>query len=546
MPQFDKDKLKSLVGELPSINDIIDQLELDINTEFIPLSGCDTPSVETDDTELPCETPLTPEQKQELVDSLPKVEVPTFEAFPMSCANDCIQNLIKSTKIASDKVFDNINNYSQNVVAALTDFYREYMLFKYNLNTYYYYSMIYDSNLLSNIKLVELQNYMGTANYDSNTIIASVFRNLYANFDSYKKSQIDKVYYSTLIGTEFASKTFATDVELAINTVYSNLDNSYRIKGGNGVYELNFIVGNQSSGSANEFNNVFRRKPTDDELKNIDSYFLNVDIQANLLSDSIMATGFQSLIYYKSVFILHNSGQISNFSKNFEKSKTELLSSLSYLVDTVSKKDIKKNKQIIIDSIQITCCGKPIVVDETPVKDSSDDLNNNSFQKPGNPELTDLKYWQKYASQLTLVNLLPIYWTVGVIIGPVKIPMPTVWTAIYCFHTPFNIVVIFLTINGLVVCPVIWVLNMKPIADNQSMLLVLFRGGMQQIKTGTNCEALNQTIVGDVDIAPDISTKSPFKTDDLPTYERLTIANLPYVAYLDKWLKSAKPFMGLP
>ena len=377
MPKFDKDKLKSLVGELPGMNDVIDQLELDINTEFIPLSGCDTPSVETDDTELPCEKPLTPEQKQEFIDSLPKVEIPTFDALPSPCADECVQNLIKNTKIASEKVFDNINNYSQNVVAALTDFYRKYMLFKYNLNTYYYYGVIYDSNLLSNIKFVELQNYMGTANYDSNTVTASVFRNLYANFDSYKKSQIDKVYYSTLIDTEFASKTFATDIELAINTVYSNLDNSYRIKGGNGVYELNFVAENQNTGSTNEFNNVFRRKPTEDEFKNMDLYFLNIDKQANLLSDSIMATGFQSVIYYKSVFVIHNSGQFSNFSKNFEKSKTDLLSSLIYLVDTVSKKDIKKNKQIIIDSIQITCCGKPIVIDETPVKDSPDDLTNN-------------------------------------------------------------------------------------------------------------------------------------------------------------------------
>lgn len=541
---IDKNKIKDLVGELDGINDVVDNLAFDMSEYLIPESACDTESVETSEGELPCEKPLTKDEKSELADELtPKLETPSFVSQEKACSDICLQDLVTNMGVVNKKILDGIQFYNDNIFSALSNFYRYYIAFKFEHNIDFYFRSLYLPNTKSSADTIK--QYLAIMDTVKSDIPKSVFQNLHKELDSQSKIIIDKSYYTTLIATEYAASTFPVDVKNSFISAISALDNSLAISGASPIYDFGKSVGGDNTGLLYEFDSMMKRLPTDDEIKT-NSYVANVDFGNYNLSNSIMAIGFQPTTYYKASYILSNTNSYVAFAKHYNKTKQQLIDSLVFLMDVLDKKDIDKNKKLVVDSIQIPCCGKKIEINEEPFLDETEDINNNSFQKKGNPELTDLNYWKKYANQLTLVNLLPIYWTIGIIVGPARIRLPTIWIAVYSFHTPFNIVVIFITINGIVVCPVIWIFNMKPIADNQSMLLVMFRGGLQEIKTGTNCEALYQTIVENVDILPDVSIKSPFKVDDLPTYERLSIKNLPYVAYLDKWLRTAKNFMGLP
>ena len=112
---------------------------------------------------------------------------------------------------------------------------------------------------------------------------------------------------------------------------------------------------------------------------------------------------------------------------------------------------------------------------------------------------------------------------------------------------PFGTIVVFLTINGVVISPVVYFLQLKPIADSKSTLTVLFRGANRDIRSsGTGNKNAGLPIVEGIDVDPDLSKTLPFTQDDIPITSRMGLTNLPWLSYLDKWLKTAKPFMGFP
>ncbi len=87
------------------------------------------------------------------------------------------------------------------------------------------------------------------------------------------------------------------------------------------------------------------------------------------------------------------------------------------------------------------------------------------------PNFTQLCYWKEFANVANIMGLAPIpngptelrYWPVGFIIptpaGLLKIPLPIIWIPIFCISSPFGVVVIFLTINGIFISPVVFFLS---------------------------------------------------------------------------------------
>lgn len=200
----------------------------------------------------------------------------------------------------------------------------------------------------------------------------------------------------------------------------------------------------------------------------------------------------------------------------------------------------------------ITCCGEKIsnsIPEINPddfapnkLKDKRPDLSHNSFDVDNKPTFTDLEYWQKYSIYLNLLGLIPKYWAVGLIIAGVRVPLPIIWIPLIVLNTPIGIFVIWLTINGIVICPTVWLYRFP---DNTSTHLALFKGVDQTIRKDTGCQLLNPPVVGGININVDLTKTLPFKQDDLPTVKRMGLANPPYLIYLDKWLSKAKPKMGL-
>jgi hypothetical protein len=173
------------------------------------------------------------------------------------------------------------------------------------------------------------------------------------------------------------------------------------------------------------------------------------------------------------------------------------------------------------------------------------DNNNRGFSSHKESDLSKIDYWFEFCKVLNLQGLLPIYWTTGLIItNPIKLPI--IWIPIIPINTPVGLFVIWITINGVVVAPTIYNLRFMPIGDADSYHLLLFRGGNAFIKTKTGSKAVGLPIVNGIDINPDLSKTIPFVQDDLPIIERLQITNPPFLLFLNSWLNSCLPYMGLP
>jgi hypothetical protein len=196
-----------------------------------------------------------------------------------------------------------------------------------------------------------------------------------------------------------------------------------------------------------------------------------------------------------------------------------------------------------------TVCGEPVEIEPytdktTEYPDHQDDYKD--LDDNDNESMQKLKYWQKYASFLNIISLLPIYWTYGLILPKGLQKVPISWIPIKVISSTDRLMVLFITINGIVVFPVMWQFVMKPTGQEGSFLVQGVRGANKQIKKKTTSKVPPGLYgVDAIDIAPDITKVSPLEEDDLPQYKRLSMTNLLYLNYLRQWAQAATDIMGL-
>ena len=207
------------------------------------------------------------------------------------------------------------------------------------------------------------------------------------------------------------------------------------------------------------------------------------------------------------------------------------------------------------------------VVESPPPKD---DDNYKGNPQPNSPPVTDIKYWKKYCKVASTVNLLPLFWPIGLLIptpGPlIKIPLPVIWKPLVVVPTPICLIVIGIDICG--ICPAPWVYIVNPgwpfpisLATPKSSWFLTGIRGPKKIDDETTSKPLaaiptitiplkyKQNGIDKqepltIDAAPLITKLLPLEQDDLPVYERLTLTNLPYISYLVKWCTAGKKTMG--
>lgn len=89
---------------------------------------------------------------------------------------------------------------------------------------------------------------------------------------------------------------------------------------------------------------------------------------------------------------------------------------------------------------------------------------------PTLPNQNQLCYWVEFSKAATTAGLIPVpnlpnvtqlrYWPVGLIVpypaGLIKIPLPIIWIPLVTFSTPLGNIVIFLTVNGIFITPVVF------------------------------------------------------------------------------------------
>ena len=179
-----------------------------------------------------------------------------------------------------------------------------------------------------------------------------------------------------------------------------------------------------------------------------------------------------------------------------------------------------------------------------------ENLNFNGTPDPSLPQADSLKYWQKFAAFATVVNLLPIHWSVGLLLpspsGVVRVKLPTIWIALAVVPLPGRMLVVFLGICGAVPSPFVWEWRFPPFGEGSSHFLLSWRKFDWKIKDKTGTETFPLPILDGQDISPSVSRTKLFTKDDIPPWERLSPVNPLFLLYLNRFVSKGKEGAGFP
>jgi uncharacterized coiled-coil DUF342 family protein len=163
-----------------------------------------------------------------------------------------------------------------------------------------------------------------------------------------------------------------------------------------------------------------------------------------------------------------------------KKKVSENNSSLKSLYEPKAKKldDLQKEEaeiQKYLDELNTTIkdrlkeqgCELPEI--NVPIDEAGEDVNFKGIPMDASksPNIFDIRWWRKFCTLATLVNLAPLYWPVGLILPtipkPLFIPCPIIWQPLAVFNTPIALIVILIGQCGVLPSPFVFVLNTGPI-----------------------------------------------------------------------------------
>lgn len=117
----------------------------------------------------------------------------------------------------------------------------------------------------------------------------------------------------------------------------------------------------------------------------------------------------------------------------------------------------------IRDSLAEQGCELPELQDpETP---AGSDVNYKGIPMDASqsPTIFDLRWWRKFCSLATIMNLAPVHWPVGLILPtipkPLFIPCPIIWVPLIVINTPIALIVVLIGQCGILPSPFVFILN---------------------------------------------------------------------------------------
>lgn len=192
-----------------------------------------------------------------------------------------------------------------------------------------------------------------------------------------------------------------------------------------------------------------------------------------------------------------------------------------------------------------------LINEDINFRDNPNDLNIS-------PPITDIRWWKKFCNLASTFNLNPIYWPIGLIIptptGPINIPFPIFWKPIAVINTPLFLMAIGISQCGVVTGPWVFLLNPNDFnLGNITPKSCWFIGAIRPIvliKNNPGSEVFKEQLkfgqigLNKIDLDPDLSKQIPFKKDDLPPYERLSLNNIIFLNFLNDWCRAGKLSQG--
>ena len=219
---------------------------------------------------------------------------------------------------------------------------------------------------------------------------------------------------------------------------------------------------------------------TDELKKDIDSinkdenFSKNIDVKVSKYKNKIST--YKKICMDASYSVGYYIGYNYEKFKNYEKSLTnENFVSLEKRVILLKNNNDEEKKlddefKNLNDTVNKQLSGLPCF--SSIQEDDSVDKN---LQAGGNPDFKDItkgptyftiKWWRKFCSLASIVNLFPTHWPVGILIptpaGLIKVPCPIIWIPIVVIPTPNSITVFIIGQCGLLPSPFLFLHHFFP------------------------------------------------------------------------------------
>lgn len=232
------------------------------------------------------------------------------------------------------------------------------------------------------------------------------------------------------------------------------------------------------------FESIFkeRRQYVKDKVisENIDSLKSTMATIARVDVDAMLALGGVNL------YLPNDNSRLKSIIKNIKNDNTELTRVIKELNSEITRieEEIEKLTPTSSDiktrlkEMNPECFSNISDDDEDTDKDECKSVKSllgsdpffESISKGSNaalPNCTQLCYWREFAKVVNKMGLFPIpndprtlrYWPVGLVIyvpAEIKIPLPIIWLPILTITSPVGTHVLFITINGLFITPVMF------------------------------------------------------------------------------------------
>jgi len=199
----------------------------------------------------------------------------------------------------------------------------------------------------------------------------------------------------------------------------------------------------------------------------------------------------------------------------------------------------------MLDETTFECCGNneiSISQDQLLIN-QTEDINFNSIPDDSIPEITELDYWKKYSTIINTINLFPQYWSKGFPTPTGFVNFPTIWIPLLAIPLFGKLFVVFITINGILISPVVWELSMDGSQDVSRFTLILKNSG--EIISNVTKTISDINVIDGIDIDPIQSLSVGYIKDDLPTYNRISLNNANLIKYINEWLLVSSKSLGI-
>tara|TARA_Y100000389_G_scaffold177628_1_gene190073 strand:- start:10015 stop:14094 length:4080 start_codon:yes stop_codon:yes gene_type:complete len=209
----------------------------------------------------------------------------------------------------------------------------------------------------------------------------------------------------------------------------------------------------------------------------VDLYLPEENVNLKTITDSIQDSNskFASVIGHLNSEISRISNIIKELLPTPDKIKADLKKRNIECFKDIDRPPNKRSHSTSDSSTSDLCSEADDALGSDPFFDSIGGATG------GMPDFTQLCYWKEFSKIVNKMGLFPIpngptelrYWPVGLVLfvpAQIKIPLPIIWIPLITFSGPSGVTVLFLTINGLFISPVMFFISSSGLKQHKVML----------------------------------------------------------------------------